>query len=252
MKCLLWMVSNDGLKTSSKWLLCGMNSQAVCPLCQAYEETRIHLLRECPTVKPLWHAFVNQHNNSTSFSRSLEDWMEANLNPSNRQHWHILFGIIIWWYHRKQHVFFPNKLFSVVGVIQHVQLMLAEVVECCASKFPHPTPSLTSKWVGWQFPNPLWVKYNIDGSLLSAEGVASCGGRFRHSQGWWIFGFSCRLGRCSILMADLWGIEFPLQLAWANGIRHLLIESDSAMVIQIILKGCPPQYPCGRMIAYIQ
>jgi ribonuclease HI len=54
-------------------------------------------------------------------------------------------------------------------------------------------------------------------------------------------GFSHKLGSCSALMAELWGILTALHIASEKGYNKLLIESDSTVAVDLIIKGNPQQ-----------
>lgn len=60
--------------------------------------------------------------------------------------------------------------------------------------------------VRWLLPNPGEFALNSDGSVVDAGLFASCGGVLRDDSRQFIFGFFAKVGTCSILEAELWGI----------------------------------------------
>ncbi|KAK8502048.1 hypothetical protein V6N12_003397 [Hibiscus sabdariffa] len=88
--------------------------------------------------------------------------------------------------------------------------------------------------VSWTRPPVGWHKLNSDGALDSRNGIVSCGGLIRDDRGSWLIGFSKRIGICSILEAELWGIYEGLFAAWSIGSRYLLVESDCLEAINLI------------------
>ncbi|KAK8511750.1 hypothetical protein V6N12_000793 [Hibiscus sabdariffa] len=78
--------------------------------------------------------------------------------------------------------------------------------------------------VRWRKPPPGWCKLNVDGSVGHATGMATCGGGVRNEEGTWLIGFSRKLGLCSVLEAELWGLYEGLLTAWSIRVRFLLIE----------------------------
>ena len=46
--------------------------------------------------------------------------------------------------------------------------------------------------------------------------------------------FSCNLGNCSIMHAELWKIIKGLQIAVANDLQNIIVESDSLMALQLL------------------
>lgn len=67
-------------------------------------------------------------------------------------------------------------------------------------------------------------------------------------------GFSQRLGTCSVLMAELWGILTSLAWSW-HGLMAvdslLIMESDSLVAVQLITGSCPQTHPCYRLVSQI-
>jgi hypothetical protein len=55
----------------------------------------------------------------------------------------------------------------------------------------------------------------------------------------WLGGFGRNLGYFSVFMSKLWGIYSALELAWDKGYRMLSLESDSAIAVSLVNKGCP-------------
>ena len=50
----------------------------------------------------------------------------------------------------------------------------------------------------------------------------------------WIFGFVLQLGRDHILNAELYAILTGLKLAWSQGYRKVIVESDSLLAVNKI------------------
>ncbi|BBH05413.1 zinc ion-binding protein, partial [Prunus dulcis] len=77
-------------------------------------------------------------------------------------------------------------------------------------------------------------KLNIDGSRVSASGCIAAGGIIRNSEGSWIAGFSANLGHGEVLVAEAWALYYGLNLAWQMGLRQITLNSDSALVVDMI------------------
>ncbi|MCI17164.1 ribonuclease H protein, partial [Trifolium medium] len=117
--------------------------------------------------------------------------------------------------------------------------------------YPHMERPYTSIRVGWVFPRNGWIKCNTDGALIPQNQQAGCGGVFRDESGTWLSGFSRKIGSCSALMTELWGILSALQAATEKGYRKVCFESDSAVAIDLIEKGCPQNHPCASIVSRI-
>ncbi|KAL4311419.1 hypothetical protein GQ457_01G030350 [Hibiscus cannabinus] len=83
------------------------------------------------------------------------------------------------------------------------------------------------RWIG---PARGWVKLNIDAAVSSTDGSASVGGVFPDDNDEWCFGFSRSLGRCSVLMAELWAVLEGLRHAWSLSYRKVELETDNKEV----------------------
>ncbi|KAG6761951.1 hypothetical protein POTOM_035192 [Populus tomentosa] len=71
----------------------------------------------------------------------------------------------------------------------------------------------------------------MDGCSKGNPGNAAAGGLIRDSMGTWI-----NLGIFSSVLAELWAAITGLQPAWSLGLRTILLESDSSLVLDMITK----------------
>ncbi|KAL4295874.1 hypothetical protein GQ457_12G003750 [Hibiscus cannabinus] len=86
----------------------------------------------------------------------------------------------------------------------------------------------------WSCPEWGWLKVNCDGAVNSHDKAAAIGGVVRDSTGTWQFGFSRSIGRCSIIMAELWAVLDSLRHSWDLGYRCLRLETDNLEATEII------------------
>ena len=110
------------------------------------------------------------------------------------------------------------------------------------------------------------IKCNVDGSFRRIDGpsrgIAGCGGVFRDASGVWKHGFSRNLGVFEItkpglwgtfvMMAELRGILTGLQIAWKEGFRNVIMESDSSASVKMIEDGCKENSDFYDLIKEIQ
>ncbi|KAK8548099.1 hypothetical protein V6N12_061021 [Hibiscus sabdariffa] len=80
--------------------------------------------------------------------------------------------------------------------------------------------------------------------------MATCGGVLRDADRRWIMGYTKRLGVCSVLDSELWGLFEGLLSAWSLHIRYLLVETNSLEAYRIITE---PSAACGgsTLVPYI-
>ncbi|KAK8530105.1 hypothetical protein V6N12_060861 [Hibiscus sabdariffa] len=79
-----------------------------------------------------------------------------------------------------------------------------------------------------------WVKANSDGTVCGSDSLAIAGGVIRDDQGGWIYGCARHIGRCYVLMAELWATHDILLAAWNLGFRRIQFETDNLEVAQIL------------------
>ncbi|KAK8554363.1 hypothetical protein V6N12_031327 [Hibiscus sabdariffa] len=79
----------------------------------------------------------------------------------------------------------------------------------------------------WKGPDRGWVKVNVDASVNSTDNQALIGGLIRDDSGGWVLGFYGVVGRCSLLLAEMWAIHEGLCRAWDTGCRRVEVETDS-------------------------
>ncbi|KAK8479689.1 hypothetical protein V6N11_009833 [Hibiscus sabdariffa] len=105
--------------------------------------------------------------------------------------------------------------------------------------------------MAWQRPASGWIKVNVDAAVNAVDQRAFVGGVFRDNDGAWLFGFSRSIGRCSVVLAELWAILEALRRAWAKGYRYVVLESDCADAVRMIL-GVSEVFMGHALVAAIQ
>jgi ribonuclease HI len=247
-KCFFWLVLKDGLKTNDKRNRCRISLNSNCALCSTERESPLHLLRDCSMVTPIWNRFGFDFHMDNS--GDIRNWFGRFLNPSQNDR-HVLFGIINWciWTHRNQLVF-EDKMFDWQAVVLHVGNLLLDISHTVTTP-PHMDKSYHNIQVGWTRPGNGWVKCNTDGAVIAQNHQAGCGGVFRDELGSWMGGFTRMVGNCSVIMAELWGILSALQFVQEKGYQKIVIETDSVTVVDLMVKGCPPNHPCASIVSRI-
>jgi ribonuclease HI len=61
--------------------------------------------------------------------------------------------------------------------------------------------------------------------------TSGCGGLFRNSDGRWIKSYIKKIEACDVRHAKMWGMYLGLDLTWKEHISHLIVESDSKILI---------------------
>jgi ribonuclease HI len=90
--------------------------------------------------------------------------------------------------------------------------------------------------VGCNYPPPNGMKLNVDGCSKGNPGLAAARGLIRDCMGSWIRGFAINAGICTSVRAELWTVITGLELAWSLGFRKIILESNSLVVVGLLLK----------------
>ncbi|KAK8575719.1 hypothetical protein V6N12_063385 [Hibiscus sabdariffa] len=105
--------------------------------------------------------------------------------------------------------------------------------------------------LAWKRPASGWIKVNVDAAVNALDQRAFVGGVYRDSDGAWLHGFSRNIGRCSVVLAELWAILEALRRAWEKGYRFVVLESDCADAVRMIL-GSSEVFVGHALVAAIQ
>ncbi|CAN0915453.1 hypothetical protein LINGRAHAP2_LOCUS29139, partial [Linum grandiflorum] len=85
----------------------------------------------------------------------------------------------------------------------------------------------------WE-PHPsLWYTHNSEGPI-GVDGAATAGGIIQAEHRNVKRAYSINMGRCSITLAELRGIIDGMEIAWNQGCRKLLIQTDSVWVVKLL------------------
>ncbi|KAJ1418140.1 Ribonuclease H domain [Sesbania bispinosa] len=250
-KILLWMILNNGLKTRSKGFGRGFIATDVCPFCLNHEETVVHILRDCVKVQDVWFTLARGRLPGSFFTTNIHDWILDNIGLHSDSTWRLTFGLVIWaiWKSRNT-LIFEQVPFSVDSIVVLVRSCMAVGHASWCQEVFH-RPKYKQFLVGSKFPEPGWVKVNVDGSVLHHSLLAGCGGLFRGPDGRWLCGFIYNLGRSNVLLAELRGIETTLRIAWEKGYQQIWVESDSLTAINLINHGNSETHLYAHVLRHI-
>lgn len=88
--------------------------------------------------------------------------------------------------------------------------------------------------VKWNPLDTTSFKLNTDVSFIEHSSLSSCEGLIRNFMGCFIRGFTCNLGRFTLVIAELWGLVHGLRLACNLGINFFIVEMDSLTVVGMV------------------
>lgn len=132
------------------------------------------------------------------FHMPLQEWLRRNATAERvvmhqRLSWKIYFPFLCWnlWLARNEQIF-KNQSRSQHGLV-HIMIQAATNFFFLAT-LERPIQVRTPTLVRWNAPLEPYVKLNTDGSIIGNTGMASVRGLLRDSSGFWISGFSLKMG----------------------------------------------------------
>ncbi|KAK9029308.1 hypothetical protein V6N11_026427 [Hibiscus sabdariffa] len=239
-RLFLWLLCHGRILTNEERVRRHFTVDGSCWFCGDVWEDIDHVFRRCPLSHSVWMLLVRADRAECFFALDFKQWLFLNLtNDGNfarvSLNWNMLFGSLFWciWCRRNDGIFGTAATQS-GSVLQRGLRMQQEAVAASVRGADGAGRVVTGAAVRWTKPQFGWHKLNSDGALDNRNGVASCGGLIRDDGGSWLIGFSKRIGICSVLEAELWGIYEGLLAAWTIGSRYLLVESDCLEAIKLV------------------
>ncbi|KAL4326097.1 hypothetical protein GQ457_11G008900 [Hibiscus cannabinus] len=89
----------------------------------------------------------------------------------------------------------------------------------------------------------------FDAAVSPTDSSAGLGIVVRDDRGEWVYGISRFIGRCSILMAELWAILEGISFAWSQGYQYVELESDNLEAVHLALSTSPDETVCGLVLS---
>lgn len=80
-----------------------------------------------------------------------------------------------------------------------------------------------------------WVKLNFDGTVPIDGNFAAIGGVLRDFNARWIYGYNMFMGTDSIFKIEVRTMLEGLLLTWEKGYKQVQVESDNALLVNLLL-----------------
>lgn len=228
-KFFFWLVLHECLPTNQFRVHHHMSTDSSCHRCGSTIETLVHTLRDCTEAHKVWKT-LQFDKVPLFFSASCKDWVQDNLYGPNTS----LFAITCWfiWKARNSSVF-EDVDWELWMILSKIFTLRNSVLRA----FGDPMTKSTERQVTWNPPQEHFIKLNVDGTSLGNPGRSGFGGIFRNRHGEWLLGFS---GFCDFntnLKAELMAISQELEIAWEQGYKAILCDSDSTLAIASVGAG---------------
>ncbi|KAK8555230.1 hypothetical protein V6N12_009378 [Hibiscus sabdariffa] len=143
-----------------------------------------------------------------------KQWLFINLLNNDgfgcdRTHWDVLFGYLLWdlWRKRNEWVFGEHNHCGNSVLQRSLRILHEATAGRSLLGAIRPLSCTSANVLGrWVKPPQGWCKLNTDGAVNRSPGMVSSGGVVRNEEGNWLIDFDRRLGVCSVLEVELWGL----------------------------------------------
>ncbi|XP_058759648.1 uncharacterized protein LOC131632954 [Vicia villosa] len=237
-RCFIWLINHERLLTNFRMHTLGL-SNGECHLCGQVCETELHILRDCKFASRVWTNRVPVKIANEFYNTNLKDWIDLNIMSGAQvgedwcNYWAVGCHTLWEWRNKDLHMENFSRPIEEGKVINDrvkdykAAIMLnTKVMNRCYDELE----------IFWNKLRRGFLKLNSDGAYGS-DGLSGCGGCVCDDSGVWIMGFSKFIDLSSPLKAKLWGILIGITLAHQHGYLKLEIESDSQMVVNLVING---------------
>ena len=200
----IWLVTHNRLPLNEYIARIGIADSDVCTRCQRSAEIIVHLLRDCPKSKAVWHFVLTNRMYDNFFNLDLKQWLDfhtsdlAHWSTSMPHSWPQFFVSILWtiWKHRNEEIF-QNQEFNAYRVWINAFTLTMDL-QIQEGQCPTLGDPLNGLWVK---PPPSYLKLNVDGGFRDGKAVYC--GVLRDDMGQWIWGYAGCFTGVSPLSAEI-------------------------------------------------
>ncbi|CAL1372638.1 unnamed protein product [Linum trigynum] len=248
-RSFLWLLNHNRLLTNAERARRHLTTNVACKICGGGPETAIHIVRDCPFARATWAGILEDEPDVNFFEPELHRWSLHYLSGRSNVIDSTLFAGTCWllWKNRNDYLFR-----SELKTHEQLQFTTKQLRSQITKAFEKESNVFGAgglrerREIHWELPPSGWACVNTDGSATLNPASTSCGGVVRGDDGHLIRAFTANLGGGSITRAELAGIAYGLRLAWEEGIRKVVLQTDSRTARTLIDKATPqhPHYSC--------
>ncbi|KAL8473874.1 hypothetical protein ACS0TY_030653 [Phlomoides rotata] len=219
----------------------------MCKRCGMEIKTTMHALRDCSAITALWDDDPLRLQVQRPADVPFEDLVISFLNGATSSQG-LLFIILLreLWYVRNKFVFQDTSTSNAV-ILSTGRLRFREYKDLYRDR-SGVSPDHSEIWVP---PHQGFVKLNTDASVRVGIGSLIAGVlRNEGGQVIWCFAEQVRRNLDDVELMEALAIRRGMRLAVQHGVRNMLVESDSQIVIRLLLKSLPDLSYLGGVLRY--
>ncbi|KAL8479509.1 hypothetical protein ACS0TY_026418 [Phlomoides rotata] len=230
-RMFVWRLLHGILPTALNLTCRFIDVDPICARCGVELETAEHALRDCRWVCEVWE--------STEFAGCLtmdplQVWVWGLLGtlPLESMSLFTTFLWMLWW--GRNELIFRKKVWNMAEITLKVEVHRAQFLQ--ARSYRASAARMGAACPIWK-PTPTGVwKINVDASVRKGVG-ALIAGVLRDSSGvvHWCFANRCA-GIFEVNVAEALAVEKGMELARLHGIKNVVIETDSKLVVRALLQ----------------
>ncbi|CAL1367907.1 unnamed protein product [Linum trigynum] len=236
-RAFLCLMNHGRLLTNAERARRHLTNDTSCKICGGGPEMNLHIVRDCPFARATWADLLEDEPDSRFLETDGQRWSLYYLSGRSNTIDATMFAGTCWllWKNRNDFVF-QDKLKTHTQIQFNSRQLRDEIINALDQE---KTVFVTGgtreqRQIGWQPPKQDWVCVNTDGSVIHSPESTSCGGIIRGSDGRFVRAYTANLGGGSITRAELAGIVYGLDLAWEQGARKVLLQTDSVTAKTLI------------------
>ncbi|KAM6557117.1 hypothetical protein CsatB_004136 [Cannabis sativa] len=247
-----WKAITGCLPTRSQLYTKHVPVQLNCVCCNVEEESIYHVLVSCVFARSVWN--LSCVPTGAFVASDFGTWVEKIVN--NGQTVVLEEAIMVSWavWKARNELLWNKNVTTAVEVINSARTVLNQWKSAAANRFsPLPavindTSNLSNNWTP---PAAGFLKVNTDGALFSASNSFGLGGLARDANGQFIEAFCLHKPGCvQPSLVEAFGVKEALSWIKTKGWEHVILETDSLVVVQALQSNVAMQSLFGSTITY--
>lgn len=254
-RAFMWVVCHDRVMGNLNRFKRNMTDNPRCAICDAREDSTLHIIRDCPMAKVIWNRLGGPADHAHFYHSPLKKWVSENLNHKDEEGypvWATYFGIALWWIWRwRNNAIFGRQDAIPIDQGAFLQVRYDEtrrVIDGMYDVTSNGSRPKNETYIRWTPPHDGWYSLNVDGAAKGTPGPAGGGGIIRDHRGVFVSAFAASFGHCSAFMAEVKALSKGLELAKSLHIKKLLVQMDNLACVQALLNRTISRSECTHLL----